>query len=207
MKSTHSVLIPCPVCSGTQLTHGLGNPVLDPPYAPFGAVWGCAEGSPIGVLRTRGHDWRFDKWSVDGPVLWRCRMCNAVAKMVSRESFRASATKPHAVIMAKVTANRLASGQTPIAPCDVCGGLGAVLAPTDGEMSGDGSDPRCPICCKSDRIVLVVPADENLDVETLERAAFGEVVLARDIDPSTHYCGRCDLRFLVLPCSPEAGLR
>ena len=206
----------CPACLATPFDHA-AHPELAPP-APR-AFTGVASpaGTPI-----RGHGFRFDKWSLEGPVVWRCDVCNAVAELCSREQFRAAVDGGFAHLPHHVRLQRLLSEQLAIDPCDICGGSGHVARGDDAEAArvtrqvarraarsmsaplpsvGPLTRARdlavlsvCPRCRRNDRSVPVVHVI-GTDARLARLSSYGEVIVDSCVGEAAHYCGRCDLLF------------
>jgi hypothetical protein len=169
------------------------------------------------------HDWRFDKWSLTEPVVWRCRVCNAAIQMCSRETFHTAIDKGFAGVGHNVMRNKLIpTGRVKVFPCDVCGGSGVVPVRDETEdnrvraliarraaKSWKGLMPRigpllkardlavvtiCPRCGKNDRAVPIVQTI-GTDEDLTRRWRYGEAIIDGCTGQNAHYCGRCDLQF------------
>ena len=214
-------LVPCPVCRGISVDHGRGDPRLDPTSIPA-AIWDLEQAMPVLDYCVHGHDWRFDKWSLTEPVVWRCRVCNANAEMVPRADWRIAVDGGFAHMPHTVRLRQLASSQLPIRPCDVCLGTGSIRTRDAAEAervqaliarraakSAVGLMPRigprtrtrdsavlstCPRCGKRDRSVPVV---RTVGASTAEIRLWrlGEAILDSCMREYARYCGRCDLEF------------
>jgi len=230
MERPDPCAIPCPVCQGTPLDHGHCDPHLNPPTIPA-PVWDIARARPAMDYCIGGHDWRFDKWGLSGPVVWRCRICNAVADIASRDSWRRAVARNNANVPHAVRLRQLASGELAISPCDACGGSGAIH-PAETARVLDAISRRarraskrklprigpllrardvavtstCPTCHKSDRSVPVI---QTIGMSESEGDAWrlGEAVFDMCTGRTAHYCGRCDVEFGDSSVEFFAGLR
>lgn len=95
----------CPVCLGTPIDHGADLP--------------GANEYPL----THGHQLFVDRTSIGGPVLLRCRECNASAQVTTRTDWVASSGFRNYMMLNR-RAQELRREPPSFAPCDVCGGTG-----------------------------------------------------------------------------------
>jgi len=168
------------------------------------------------------HDWRFDKYSLTGPVVWRCGECNATTELMSRESWRRAAPGSVAAGFTVKRNRLLPAGAAALTPCDVCDGTGIIAKPDEAYADHIRflvarraarsrtrlMPPRtpliyarnlavmtlCPRCGKNDRTVPMIQTIGMDEKEALLNR-LGEAVIDFCTGTTAHYCGRCDLEF------------
>jgi hypothetical protein len=168
------------------------------------------------------HCWRFDEYSLTGPVVWRCEVCNATVQFATRERFRRTPSGTVGMGHNIIRNGLIPHGRVKTSPCDVCGGAGVVPQPDDtganriraivARRAAKGwvglirsPSPRirrrylavlsvCPRCWMSDRVVPVIHTIGVHEDES-RLSDLGEALIDDSIGQTAHFCGRCHMEF------------
>ena len=94
----------------------------------------ACHGIPIDHPAVRGeyrHHTFVDDTDPTAPVVHRCWVCNATAHVADRDSWDKRKGNISRMYIVNETAKRTRKDPSLFQPCDVCGGSGAVPAPTE----------------------------------------------------------------------------